>query len=81
MTKLEKLLQDRKITQGQLRRMVEEKSGFKFDRAYISRICTGIQKNFTIETAVMIAEALSTPENVVRVDDIIDIQNVKKQNL
>lgn len=80
-TKLEKLLQDKNVTQGELIRLIKEKSGFKCDRAYISRICTGIQRNYTVETAVMIAEALSTPEHTVTINDIVDIKDVKRQNI
>ena len=57
-TKLERILRDRSLTQGDLQRMIKAKSGFKIGRDRISKICTGRLTNYTIETAVMISEAL-----------------------
>lgn len=75
MTKIEKILTERNLSQGDLVRLIKAKSGFKIGRDRISKICTGKLKNYTIETAKMISEALE-----VTMDDIVDIQNVKKQN-
>ena len=44
-------------------------------RDRISKIVNGSLVNYTVETAVMIAEALG-----VTVNDIIEIKNVRKQN-
>lgn len=74
-TKLEAILREKKITQGDLRRMIRDKSGFLIGRDRISKICTGRMKKYNIETAVMIAEALE-----VNVQDIIELQGVKKSN-
>ena len=74
-TKLEKILLDRNMSQGELIRKIQENSGFKIGRDRISKICTGRLKNFTMETAVMIAEALQ-----IKVDDIIELKNVRKRN-
>ena len=81
-TKLEQILIDRNMSQGDLVRLIKEKTksektpdGFKIGRDRISKICTGRLKNYTIETAVMIAEALEIP-----VDDIIELKDIKKEN-
>jgi DNA-binding Xre family transcriptional regulator len=74
-TKLEKILLERNMSQGELIRKIQENSGFKIGRDRISKICTGRLKNFTMETAVMIAEALQ-----IKVDDIIELKNVRKRN-
>ena len=46
-------------------RLIRDKSGFKIGRDRISKICTGRLKNYTLETAVMISEALNIPVSVV----------------
>lgn len=74
-TKLEAILLEKKLTQGDLRRMIKDKSGFLIGRDRISKICTGRMKKYNIETAVMIAEALD-----IKVDDIIEIKEIKKNN-
>ena len=74
-TKLDTILQERGMSQGDLVRLIRTKSGFKIGRDRISKICTGRLKNYTIETAVMISEALEIP-----VDEIIEIKDVKKNN-
>ena len=74
-TKLERILFERGISQGELIRMIKRNTGFKIGRDRISKICTGRLTNFTIETAVMISEALNVP-----VGDIIDMSNVKKEH-
>ena len=75
MTKLELLLQQRGMSQGDLMRLIRDKSGFKIGRDRISKICTGRLKNYTLETAVMISEALEIP-----VDEIIELKEVRKVN-
>ena len=75
MTKIEKILMERNLSQGDLMRMIARKSGFKIGRDRISKICTGRMKNYTLETAVMIAEALEVP-----VDNIIELKDIKKEN-
>lgn len=75
MTKLEIILQERGMSQGDLMRLIREKSGFKIGRDRISKICTGRLKNYTLETAVMISEALEIP-----VDEIVEIKEVRKVN-
>ena len=74
-SKLEQILIDRNLSQGDLVRMIKAKSGFKIGRDRISKICTGRLKNYTLETAVMIAEALEVP-----VDEIIELKDIKKEN-
>lgn len=74
-TKLELILQERGMSQGDLMRLIREKSGFKIGRDRISKICTGRLKNYTLETAVMISEALEVP-----VDEIVELKEVRKVN-
>ena len=74
-TKLELLLQDRGMSQGDLMRLIRDKSGFKIGRDRISKICTGRLKNYTLETAVMISEALEIP-----VDEIVELKEIRKVN-
>ena len=74
-TKLELLLQERGMSQGDLMRLIRDKSGFKIGRDRISKICTGRLKNYTLETAVMISEALE-----VSVDQIVELKEVRKVN-
>ncbi len=75
MTKLERILMDRNMSQGDLMRLIEERSGFRIGRDRISKICTGRLKNYTMQTAVMIAEALE-----VAVDDIVELKDIKRSN-
>jgi transcriptional regulator with XRE-family HTH domain len=74
-TKLEKILRDRNMSQGDLVRLIKAKSGFKIGRDRISKICTGRLTNYTVETARMISEALDVP-----MDYIVEIENIKKNN-
>ena len=74
-TKLELLLQERGMSQGDLMRLIKDKSGFKIGRDRISKICTGRLKNYTLETAVMISEALEVP-----VDEIVELKEIRKVN-
>jgi DNA-binding Xre family transcriptional regulator len=74
-TKIEKILRERNMSQGDLVRLIKAKSGFKIGRDRISKICTGRLTNYTVETARMISEALEVP-----MDDIVQIENVKKNN-
>jgi DNA-binding Xre family transcriptional regulator len=74
-TKLEQILLERGLSQGDLVRLIKEKSGFKIGRDRISKICTGRMRNYTLETATMIAEALD-----LRVDDINELREIKKLN-
>ena len=74
-TKLEVLLQERGMSQGDLMRLIKEKSGFKIGRDRISKICTGRLQNYTLETAVMISEALEIP-----LDEIVELKEVRKVN-
>lgn len=74
-TKIEQILIDRGMSQGDLVRLIKAKSGFKIGRDRISKICTGRVKNYSVETAKMIAEALE-----VSMDDIVEFENVQKKN-
>ncbi len=74
-TKLERILRDRGLTQGDLQRLIKAKSGFKIGRDRISKICTGRLTNYTVETAKMISEALEIP-----MDSFVELQDVRKVN-
>ena len=73
--KIERILRERNMSQGDLVRLIKAKSGFKIGRDRISKICTGRLTNYTVETARMISEALEVP-----MDEIVEIENVKKNN-
>jgi DNA-binding Xre family transcriptional regulator len=75
MTKLEQILTEREMSQGDLVRLIRDRSGFKVGRDRISKICTGRLTNYTMETAVMIAEALG-----VTIDDLVELKDIKKEN-
>ena len=75
LTKLDAILMERELSQGDLRRMIKRKSGFVIGRDRISKICTGKTKTYNLLTAVMIAEALD-----IKVDEILEIKNVRKTN-
>lgn len=74
-TKIEKLLRARNMSQGDLVRLIQAKSGFRVGRDRISKICTGRLTNYTVETARMISEALE-----VSMDEIVELENIKKEN-
>jgi transcriptional regulator with XRE-family HTH domain len=74
-TKIEQILQQRGLSQGDLMRLIRSKSGFKIGRDRISKICTGRLTNYTVETAVMIAEALEVP-----VGEILELKDIRKAN-
>jgi DNA-binding Xre family transcriptional regulator len=74
-TKIEQILQQRGLSQGDLMRLIRNKSGFKIGRDRISKICTGRLTNYTVETAVMIAEALEVP-----VGEILELKDIRKVN-
>ena len=73
MTKISKILKERKIRQKDFINIIEEKTGVRFSRDRISRICTGKIKNYTIDTAVILSSALD-----VSIDDIVDNKRDKK---
>lgn len=75
LTKIEKILVERNMSQGDLVRLIERKSGFRIGRDRISKICTGRMKNYRLETAVMISEALKVP-----IDSIVELKNIRKEN-
>lgn len=75
MTKLENILRERNLSQGDLMRLVKQRTGFRVGRDRISKICSGVLKNYHLETAVMISEALEVP-----IQDIVELSNVKKEN-
>lgn len=73
MTKISKILKERKIRQKDFINIIEEKTGVKFSRDRISRICTGKIKNYTIDTAEILSTALG-----VSIDEIVDKKRDKK---
>jgi transcriptional regulator with XRE-family HTH domain len=76
MTKIDAILNERGMSQGDLIRLIKTNTGFKIGRDRISKICTGKLTNYTMETAVMIAEALQVP-----LDSIVELSNIKKSHI
>jgi DNA-binding Xre family transcriptional regulator len=75
MTKLEQILSERNLSQGDLIRMIKKRSGFKIGRDRVSKIYTGRLTNYTMVTAVIISEALG-----VTIDEIVELKDIKKYN-
>jgi len=66
-TKLQQILEEKKMSQADLIKLIKDNTGIEFDKGNMSRIVNGVKTNFTIETARIISEALK-----VTFDDIID---------
>jgi hypothetical protein len=67
-TKLKSILNERGLTQLDLYDLIKEVNDGKVVQLYIlNEIINGKRKNFTINTAILIANALELP-----IDDIID---------
>jgi hypothetical protein len=75
MTKIEKILKQRGMTQADLMRSMTEKTGFMMGRDRISKIVKGKLTNYTLETASMIAETLG-----VTIDEIVELKKIRKKN-
>ena len=67
-TKLEQLMLDKQITQGEIIERIKKKTGIKIGRDRISRMASGTLHNYTIETAVLVADALG-----VKIGSIVDL--------
>jgi|GEM_PF-4913678 len=76
MTKLQNVLKEKRYSQNDLQKLIYANSGFVMSKSHISRIVNGRIKNLSLETITIIAEALR-----VKVDDINDLTNIKKQNV
>jgi hypothetical protein len=74
-SKLQQKLDDYGLTQGDLQRMIFERTGFKIGRDRISRYVKSGMRNVNLETATMFAEALN-----VSVDDLNEWSDIKKEN-
>ena len=85
-TKLQQILDDRGLSQGDLRRLIKENTrvvsqtgrlgkGFTIGRDRLSKMCNGILINPSLQTMVLISEALE-----VTIDDICELKNIKKTN-
>lgn len=69
-TKLQALLKLRKISYQKLSDMIQEiKPGYVLGLDRISKICTGKQPNYHVQTAVLIATVLN-----VSLDDIVEME-------
>jgi transcriptional regulator with XRE-family HTH domain len=66
-TKLQKLLDDHNLTQGDFIKKIKEKTGFRFDRGNISKLISGKSKNYTIKTAIIISKTLNC-----KIDDFVE---------
>ena len=67
MTKLAKILNDKWMTQIDLQIAIQEKHGIKLGDDRISKMVTGVLKNYHTNTAKLISTTLE-----VTLDDIID---------
>jgi transcriptional regulator with XRE-family HTH domain len=74
MSKIEDILLERNMTQGDLIRLIQDNTGHKIGRDRISMICTGRVKNYTIKTAKMISDALK-----VSIDSFVELKVSKKK--
>lgn len=67
-TKLQALLAKRKMSQKELYNLIiEENDGEKVSLYILNEIITGKRRNYTINTAILISNALA-----VSIDDIVD---------
>lgn len=71
-TKLQKILNEKNLTQGDFILQVQSKYGLVFTRSYVSKLCSGIITNYTVKTALIISDTLG-----VGLDDIIDTKSKK----
>jgi len=78
-TKLEKIMIRKKLTQGELIVKIQKNTGIKIGRDRISRMATGQLYNYTIETAVLLADALGV--NVGSIIDLTVEQIVERRKL
>lgn len=67
MTKLATILAERGMSQRDLQRAIKNHHGFKLGDDRISKMVSGKQKNYHIQTAKILAETLE-----VKIDDIIE---------
>ena len=64
-TKLQKILEEKKMTQRDFKRLLEEHEVF-YDDSRISRMCTGLVTNYSVRTARTLSKVLNTSlENIV----------------
>jgi transcriptional regulator with XRE-family HTH domain len=67
-TKLYLILKERSISQAKLHKMIQqENNGESVSLYVINEIVTGKRKNYHINTAILISNALNVP-----IDDIVD---------
>lgn len=71
-TKIQEILNQKGLTQGDFILLIQRKTGYHFGRSYISKICSGKLENYTIKTALIISQSLD-----VEVDEIIE-EKIKK---
>ena len=83
-TKLEAILMQRHLSQGDLIRMIKNNTGHYIGRDRISRITTGKSIRYNLETAIMIANALGVQiEDIIelKVEDIKQIKEKKRKKM
>jgi len=68
MTKLSRILKERKMTQRDLQRAIFNTYGIKIGDDRISRMVNGVLKNVQLSTAKLIADTLN-----VTIDDIVEL--------
>lgn len=62
-TKLQNILNEKGLTQGDLINKIKDKYGVEFTRSYVSKVCSGVITNYTVRTALMISETLGISLN------------------
>lgn len=58
MTKIQKMLSERKMSQAEFSRQIEAKTGARIGLDRISKICTGRLQNYSLYTARILATTL-----------------------
>lgn len=66
-TKIAKILRERKISQAEFRRQINEKAGVDIGADRVSKICTGRLQNYSLYTARILAHTLN-----VSIDEIVE---------
>lgn len=60
-SKLEQVLIDKDLSQGELMRLIEQRFGLRIGRDRISKMCTGRLINLSAKTLVIISTTLEVP--------------------
>jgi transcriptional regulator with XRE-family HTH domain len=72
-TRIQKILNKKGLTQGDLINKIKSETGFIFGRSYISKFCSGHIDNYTIKNAYLLSNSLE-----VKIDDIVEVEKLEK---